>query len=85
MRNRMLLASLLAVLGCGGGTAATDAVRADPALSAMLTELQASPRSELVAAGHDQIVVPAAVFGTTTDIVAWFSFVAIRDNGGDGA
>jgi hypothetical protein len=82
MRNRVLLASLLAVLGCGGGTAATDAVRADPSLSAMLTELRASPRSELVAAGHDQIVVPAAVFGTTTDIVAWFSFVAIRDNGG---
>ena len=82
MRSRVLLASLLGILGCGGGTAATDAAaRTDPAVSAMLSELRASERSELIAAGHDQIVVPAAVFGTSTDIVAWFSFVAIRDDG----
>ena len=84
MRNRVLLASMLAALGCGGGPAATTeaAVKSDPELSAMLTDLRAGHRIELVAAGHDQIIVPAAIFGTTTDIVAWFSFVAVREGGG---
>jgi len=83
MSNRVLLGSLLAALGCGGEGATPDStVASDPALAAMTAELRGEPHARLVAVGHDQIVVPAAVFGTSTDIVAWFAFVAVRDRAG---
>jgi len=83
MWNRVLLGSLLGALGCSAGATAPEAlVASDPALSAMAAELRGEPHTRFVAAGHDQIIVPAAVFGTGTDIVAWFSFVAVRDRTG---
>ena len=84
MRNGALLGSLVWIMGCGGGTSAPQSlVESDPELARMAVELRMEPRSRLLAAGHDQVIVPAAVFGTSTDIVAWFSFVAIRNGGGD--
>ncbi len=82
MWNRVLLGSLLA-LGCGGAVAPPEAVVAsNPELSAMAAELRSEEHARFVAAGHDRIVVPASVFGTSTDIVAWFSFVAVKGRSG---
>src|SRR6185436_3685990 len=81
MRNAWL-AGLLWMMGCGGEQAAAPEGSATSELSQFRAELGAGSKRPVIAAGDDMVVVPASVFGTTTDIVARFLFVAVREPGG---
>jgi len=81
MRNAWL-AGLLWMMGCGGEQAAAPEGSATSELSQFRAELGAGSKRPVIAAGDDMVVVPASVFGTTTDLVARFLFVALRELGG---
>jgi hypothetical protein len=67
------------MLGCGGGAQpAAPSASSSSELSTLRAQLGTGAGRPEVAAGDDTIVVPASVFGTTTDIVARFLFVAVR-------
>jgi hypothetical protein len=82
MRNAWL-AALLCTMGCGAeqGVAPVAAVTSE--LSQFRAELGAGSKRPVIAAGSDMVVVPASVFGTTTDIVARFLFIAVREQSGE--
>jgi len=83
MRSRTWMAGLWCVLGCGCGqheVAATATSTAE--LSGIAAQLGIASTHGLVAAGDDEIVVPPSVFGTTTDVVGKFLFVAVLDRSG---
>src|ERR1700750_3468772 len=81
--RRAWMAGLLWMLGCGGGgPGAAPAATGTSELSALKAEVGDDARHGLIAAGEDTIVVPASVFGTTTDIIGRFLFVAVRDGQG---
>ena len=48
----------------------------------MAAQLEVGSAHRLIAAGDDEIDVPPSVFGTTTDVVGRFLFVAVRDASG---
>jgi hypothetical protein len=77
------LAALVWTLGCGGEQGAAPVATASSELSQLRAELGAGSNHPVIAAGDDVVVVPASVFGTTTDIVAKFLFVAVRAAGGE--
>jgi len=81
--HRAWMAGLLWMLGCGGGGQGTPPMASGTSeLSALKAEVGDDARHGLIAAGEDTIVVPASVFGTTTDIVGRFLFVAVREGQG---
>jgi len=78
--RRTWLTALVLMVACGG--AEQDGVSNSSStseLSKLRAELGPGPESPVIALGDDMIVVPASVFGTSTDIVGRFLFLAIRE------
>ena len=82
MRTTTWMASLLCMLGCGAQPEVAGTTTDSAELSSMALQLDADSAHGLIAAGDDEIDVPPSVFGTTTDVVGRFLFVAVRDGSG---
>jgi len=77
------MAGLLWMLGCGGGAQpAAPTASSSSELLALRAQLGAGAVRLEIAAGDDKIDVPPSVFGTTTDVVGRFLFVAVREPSG---
>ena len=78
------MAGLLWTLGCGGGAQPAESPASSSTdLAALRAQLgTAAAQLPEIAAGDDTIDVPPSVFGTTTDVVGQFLFVAVRDPSG---
>ena len=77
------LAILVSMVGCGGEQGGASVAGTSSELSQLGAELGASASRPVIAAGEDTIVVPASVFGTSTDIVARFLFLAVQERSGE--
>src|SRR5262249_47724963 len=77
------MAGLLWMLGCGGAAQPrAPAASSSSELLALRAQLGAGAQRPEIAAGDDSIDVPPSVFGTTTDVVGRFLFVAVREPSG---
>jgi hypothetical protein len=76
------MAGLLGMLGCGGAQPGAQPGSSSSELSALRAQLGAGTAGPEIAAGDDTIDVPPSVFGTTTDVVGQFLFVAVREPSG---
>jgi hypothetical protein len=82
MRTTTSMASLLCLLGCGAQPEVAGTTKDSAEISSMAAQLRSDSTHGLIAAGDDEIDVPPSVFGTATDVVGRFLFVAVRDRGG---
>ena len=82
MRKMTWMAGFLCLLGCLGQQQVSGTATGSAEVARMTAQLGATSTHGLIAAGDDEIVVPPAVFGTTTDVVGRFLFVALRDESG---
>jgi hypothetical protein len=81
--RRTWLTALVLMAGCGGAEqSGASTASSTSELSRLRAELGAGPTQPVIALGDDLIIVPASVFGTSTDIVARFLFLAIREPSG---
>jgi len=83
MKRLAWVLAVLSFLGCGGSGPTGSAFSESPELTRMSAALRLSGRDHIVAFGIDEIIVPAVVFGTTTDVIAHFAFLVVKNGRGD--
>jgi hypothetical protein len=83
MRKTTWTVGFLCLLCCGGQPPVAGTTTGSAELASMAAQLGVASTHGLIAAADDEILVPPSVFGTSTDVVGQFLFVALRVGTGE--